>query len=152
MTGWAGISPVRFVDRDMFMHFCGGGISHTSTQAETDVFKTNHKNLDIQSQQDQNDALDIEEEEEMGVKKMDRNELLSVEIEIISEGGNARDEAGEEVDQEGELLDWELMDYGYKPEIGSDENNKEEEDREAGEEDYTTIDKFKLGVLEYADY
>ena len=36
------------------------------------------------------------------------------------------------------------------PESGSDEDNEEEEDTEAGEEDYTTIDE--LGVLEYANY
>ena len=32
------------------------------------------------------------------------------------------DEAGEEVDQEGELKDSELKDYGYEPESESDED------------------------------
>ena len=62
------------------------------------------------------------------------------------------DEAGEEVDQQGELKDLELKDYGYEPESESDEDwdNEEGEDSEAEEEDDTTINK--LGELGYAEY
>jgi hypothetical protein len=116
------------------MCFRGDGIGHTSTRAETDAFKTDHDDLDIQSQQDRNDASQAhtEEEEESGDEEMNRNELPSFDIEMIIEG------AQEEVDHEGELLEWELMDYGYEPEIESDEDSDDEEEedsREAGEED-----------------
>jgi hypothetical protein len=137
----------------MFMRFRGGGIGHTSTRAETDVFKTDRDDLDIQSRQDQNDALDMDEEEDLGDEEM--NELPFIDIEMIIEGAKANNEAGEEVDQEGELTDSELKDYGYyesESELESDEDsdNEEGEDREAGEEDDTTIDE--LGVLGYGDY
>jgi hypothetical protein len=82
------------------------------------------------------------------------NELPFIDIEMIIEGAKANNEAGEEVYQEGELTDSELKDYGYEleSELESDEDsdNEEGEDREAGEEDDTTIDE--LGVLGYGDY
>lgn len=40
------------VDRDMFMRFHGGEIGHNLTRAEMNTFKTDHDDLDIQSQQD----------------------------------------------------------------------------------------------------
>ena len=33
------IFGLRFVDRDMMMRFCGGGVGHFSTQAASDTFK-----------------------------------------------------------------------------------------------------------------
>ena len=135
----------------MFMRFRGGGVGHTSIRAETDVFKTDRDDLDVQSRQDQNDALHMEEEEDLGDEEM--NELPLIDIEMILEGANATDEAGEEVDEEDELKESELKDYGYEPESeDSDENpdNEEGEDSEAGEEDDTTVDE--LGVLGYADH
>ena len=38
----------RFVNRDMVMHYRGGGIGHKSTQRATDFFKTDHHPLDIE--------------------------------------------------------------------------------------------------------
>ena len=67
-----------------------------------------------------------------------------MDIERIIEGAEANDEAGEEVDREGELKDSELKDYGYEPESESDEDsdNEEGEDSEAGEDDDTIIDEL----------
>ena len=134
----------------MFMRFHGGGVGHTSTRAETDVFKTDHNDLDLQSQEDRNDELDMEEEEYLGDEGI--NNLPLINIEMIIEGAKANDEAGQEVDQDGELKDSDLKDYGYELESESDgdSDNKEGEDSEAGEEDDTTINE--LGELGYAEY
>jgi hypothetical protein len=137
----------------MFMRFRGGGIGHTSTRAETDVFKTDRDDLDIQSRQDRNDALDMDEEEDLGDEAREINELPFIDIEMIIEGAKANNEAGEEVDQEGELMDSEVKDYGYESEseLETDEDSdNDSEEGEAGEEDDTTIDE--LGVLGYGDY
>jgi hypothetical protein len=116
------------------MHFRGGGIGHTSTRAETDVFKTDRDNLDIKSRQDRKDALHTEDEDSCD-EEMNRSDI---DIDMIIEGAAEGDgEVGKELDQDGELLISELMDYGYEPEIETDEesDNEEEEDREAGEEE-----------------
>jgi hypothetical protein len=135
----------------MMMRFRGGGVGHMSTRAATDTFKIDRDDLDIQAQQARN-----EEEEELDDEEM--NELPrpgNVDIETIIEGANAED--GAEVDELEKLSESELNDYGYEPEIESDEDNDseddeeaEEDDREAGEEDDTAVDE--LGVLGYADY
>jgi hypothetical protein len=111
------------------MRFRGGGIGHT----ETDVFKTDRDNLDIKSWQDRKDALHMEEKDSCD-EEMNRSDM---DIDMIIEGGKGEGEVGEELDQDGELLILELMDYGYEPEIETDEesDNEEEEDREAGEEE-----------------
>ena len=96
----------------------------------------------------------MEEEEEISDKEMNGNESArpsNIDIERIIEGVNAEDKV--EIDEEGELLESELIDYGYEPEIESDEDKEEpeeEEDRDIGEEDDTTIDE--LAILGYADY
>lgn len=122
----------------MFMRFRGGGVGHTSTRAATDTFKSDRDGLDIQSRQARNEAFNVEDEEAIG----------DDDVEATIEGANAED-----FDQEGELSESELIDYGYEPENESDEDEEEpedEEDRDAGEEDDTTIDE--LGILGYADY
>jgi hypothetical protein len=115
------------------MRFRGGGIGHTSTRAETDVFKTDRDNLDIKSRQDRKDTLHTEEEDSCD-EEMNRSDM---DIDMIIEGAKGEGEVGEELDQDGELLILELKDYGYEPEIETDEesDNEEEEDREAGEEE-----------------
>ena len=123
-------------------------------RAATDAFKTDHDDLDRQSQQAWNEASNVEEEEEIGDEEMNGNESArpsNNDIERIIEGANAEDEV--EIDEEGELSESELIDYGYEPEIESDEDEEEpeeEEDRDVGEEDDTTIDE--LAILGYADY
>ena len=138
----------------MMMRFRGGGVGHTSMRAATDAFKTDRDDLDRQSRQARNEASNVEEEEEIGDEEMNGNESVrpsNIDIERIIEGANAEDKV--EIDEEGELLESELIDYGYEPEIESDEDEEEpeeEEDRDVGEEDDTTIDE--LAVLGYADY
>jgi len=138
----------------MMMRFHGGGVGHTSTWAATDAFKTDRNDLDRQSRQARNKASNVEEEEEIGDEEMNGNESArpsNIDIERIIEGANAEDEV--EIDEEGELSESELIDYGYEPEIESDkdeEEPEEEEDRDVGEEDDTTIDE--LAILGYADY
>ena len=138
----------------MMMRFCGGGVGHMSTQAATDAFKTDRDDLDRQSRQARNEASNVEEEEEIGDEEMNGNESArpsNNDIERIIEGANAEDEV--EIDEEGELSESELIDYGYEPEIESNEDEEEpegEEDRDIGEEDDTTIDE--LAILGYADY
>ena len=125
-----------------------------STRAATDNFKTDRDDLDRQSWQAQNEASNVEEEEEISDEEMNGNESArpsNIDVERIIKGANAEDKV--EIDEEGELSESELIDYGYEPEIESDkdeEEPEEEEDRDVGEEDDTTIDE--LAVLGYADY
>ena len=67
----------------------------------------------------------------------------------VNNESNAEDMDGEgdiegDVDEEAKLSDSEMVDYGYEPEIESDDEEVDD-DREAGEEDATAVD-------DYADY
>ena len=117
------------------MHFCGGGVRHSSMQAATDIFKNDQDSLDKKSQQVRKEA-NAEEDEATGEDEMD------------TEGLGGESEREEEVDKE--VSELELVDYGYQLESESEEEEEEEEDREAGKEDNTTVDE--LGILGYADY
>ena len=41
------MTPNRFADWDLMMHFQGGGVGHKSTQKATDFFKSDHNHLDV---------------------------------------------------------------------------------------------------------
>ncbi|KAF8810798.1 hypothetical protein BYT27DRAFT_7253415 [Phlegmacium glaucopus] len=130
---WVQYYVNMFVDRDMIMRFRGGGVGHLSTRAATDIFKNDRDSLDKKSQQSRKEP----NMEEDGEDEMD----------TADSGGESE---REEVDEEGQVSESELFDYGYQLESESEEEEEEEEEREAGEEDDTTIDE--LGTLGYADY
>ena len=54
----------RVVDRDMFMHFTGGGIGHLSTQVSTQVFEDEIQSLwgmaIVEEHTDDNDSSDMD--------------------------------------------------------------------------------------------
>ena len=119
----------------MIMCFRGGSIGHSSTRAATDIFKDDRDDLDIVSQRRRKEPqTDLNAEEDDGV---DVDEMST---EILD--GERDTEAV--IDEEGQLSDSELVDYGYEPEIESDDEEVDD-DREAGEEDATAVD-------DYADY
>jgi hypothetical protein len=119
----------------MIMRFRGGGVGHTSTRAATNVFKTDRDILDLEShhgRQEQYAPSNVEEEEG------NEDNVMDVEGSVAGE-----------VDEENELSESELDDYGYERE-GESESEGDEENRDVGEEDDTTIDE--LGALGFAEY
>ena len=119
------------------MRFRGGGVGHSSTRAATDTFKNDRDNLDITSQRAQRNS-----EPPTHSNMEEDDDELEDEMPVIDE---ERDVEGD-IDEDGQLSDSEVVDYGYEVESELDE---EEEDREAGEEDDTT---GELGTLGYAEY
>ena len=139
----------RFVDRDMFMRFRGGGVGHAATRAATDAFKTDRDDLDIQSQEARNEAFNLEQEEEMAEEELNENEMVrgpNIDIDAIPDG--AEDDIEEE---EGELSEGELLDYSYEREIDSDDEEGEEEGREEDDEEEAD-DELTIEELEELGY
>lgn len=64
MTCIAHLPFARFVDRDMFMRFRGGGIGHKSTQERTQVFEQQSHVLPPEDDEIVVDGIDSEEEPE----------------------------------------------------------------------------------------
>ena len=120
----------------MIMRFRGDGVGHTSTRAATNVFKGDRDILDMKFPHDAlpaTESTNVEEQDE--------------DMDITAE-----DLEGE-MDEDGDLSESEVVDYGYGPEGDSgedDEVEEEQEDGEVGEEDDMTIDE--LDMLGYADY
>jgi hypothetical protein len=84
----------RFVDRDMFMRFRGGGIGHKSTQERTRVFE---KQTHVLPREDDEvpvvDGVNSEEEPEDSEEENDDDELMGDEAGGDEMGGG---EDGEE--------------------------------------------------------
>jgi hypothetical protein len=121
------------------MRFRGGGVGHLSTRAASDIFKNDRDELDIPSQGARKEPPthpNTVTDEDDGMVEDDMNaENLDGELER---------EIEDKVDEEVQLSDSEVVDYGYELESDSDE---EDDDREVGEEDDTSI-----GELGYGDY
>jgi hypothetical protein len=129
----------------MIMRFRGGGVGHTSTRAATDIFKNDRDILDMKSHQARKEQyapapLNVEEEE----VNEDHDDNMEAEDSELEAG------EGHEVDEEDELSESELVDYGYESEGKSEWEEEEWENRDVGEEDNSTIDE--LGALGYAEY
>ena len=135
----------------MLMRFCGGGVGHSSTRAATDSFKNDRDQLDKISQQHRKDSH-IQRNTDTGMEESDSNGIDHNDNEMNTEMSTGERKIDGEVDEESELSESELIDYGYEPEgdleLYSDEDD---DDRESGEEDDTTVEEF--GSLEdYGDY
>ena len=66
----------------------------------------------------------------------------------VNNESNAEDMDGEgdiegDVDEEAKQSDSEMVDYGYEPEIESDEEEANDVNQEAGEEDDIAIDEYE---------
>jgi hypothetical protein len=136
----------------MLMRFRGGGVGHSSTRSATNSFKIDRDQLDMILQQIRKDSnTQRHPNMEEGDSDHDGTDHDVIEMDVEKSAGEREIEG--EVDEECQLSESELVDYGYEPdsELGSDEDSEEDDDdREAGEEDDTTVDE--LGVLGYADY
>ena len=150
------------------MRFRGGGVGHTSTRAATNVFKADRDVLDMKSGQNTGALTDPEpfnveerDDEDMAEDIVeDMAEVIAENmVEDIAENmaeGMAEDflvDAEAEIDDEGDLSDSELVDYGY--ELGDSDSEEdgagdEEDDDVRGEEDDAIRDE--LDELGYADY
>ena len=153
------------------MRFRGGGVGHTSTRAATNVFKADRDVLDMKSGQNTGALTDPEpfnveerDDEDMAeivedmaediVENMaeDMAENMAEDMaEVMAEDFLVEAEA--EIDDEGDLSDSELVDYGY--ELGDSDSEEdgagdEEDDDVRGEEDDAIRDE--LDELGYADY
>jgi len=140
----------RFVDRDMFMRFRGGGVGHAATRAATDTFKTDRDDLDIQSREARNEAFNLEQEEEMAEEELNENEMArgpNIDIDAIPDG--AEDDIEEE---EGELSEGELLDYSYEREIDSDDEEEGEEDDREEDDEEEVGDELTIEELEELGY
>lgn len=132
------------------MRFRGGGVGHSSTRSATDSFKIDRDRLDMISQQLRTES---NTQRHSNMEEGDSDGTDHDDIEMNAEKSAGEREIEGEVDEECQLSESELVDYGYEldSELGSDEDSEEDDDdREAGEEDDTTVDE--LGVLGYADY
>ena len=130
----------------MIMRF-QGGIGHMSTRAATDVFKNDH---DIRDSHWAWYVLNVQDE-----NSEDGKDLEDGAMDADGSGAGDSGEAGEagevRVDRdEDELSESELVDYGYEQEDESVADSEEEENRDMGEEDDTTINE--LGAPSYAEY
>ena len=162
----------------MIMRFRGGGVGHTSTRAATNVFKADRDVLDMKSGQntgaltdpgpepfnveerdDEDMAEDIVEDMAEVIAENMVEDIAENMVEDIAENmaeGMAEDflvDAEAEIDDEGDLSDSELVDYGY--ELGDSDSEEdgagdEEDDDVRGEEDDAIRDE--LDELGYADY
>ena len=101
----------------MVMRFRGGGVGHASTRAATDVFKKDRDAMDINSR-DARQKEYVEAQEGEG-----NDELADSEADSVDDQG----------DDDDDLSESELVDYGYEKE--SDEEESEEEEEEAGSDD-----------------
>ena len=124
------------------MCFHGGSVGHSSSQAATDTFKNDCNALDIvllQARKVQQTHSDME----VG----DSVDTLADDDGVFFDDGEEEMEG--DVDEEAQLSESELVDYRYGQESESEEA-EDDNDRESGEEDDTTIDE--LATLGYADY
>jgi hypothetical protein len=121
-------------------HHRGGSVGQLSTRAVSDIFKNNRDELDITSQGARKEPPthpNTVTDEDDGMVEDDMNaENLDGELER---------EIEDKVDEEDQLSDSEVVDYRY--ELESDPDEEEDDDREVGEEDDTSI-----GELGYGDY
>lgn len=120
----------------MIMRFRGGGVGHTSTQAATNIFKSDRDNVIIESQKArrrefQSGPLIIEAEVSEGEGDIG-----------MTDGLDAEDLEEGEVDEENDASESELVDYGYGSDGESSDEGQEEEDR----------DDMELDVLGYTDH
>ena len=122
------------------MRFRGGGVGHTSTRAATNVFKADRDVLDMKSHQGH-------QELEQAAPHVAEPSNFEEEQDEEESTNMVADDSEDEINEEGQLSESELVDYGYE---GEDESDSEEEGNGGGEEDDTTIDE--LDVLGYADY
>jgi hypothetical protein len=90
----------RFVDRDMFMRFRGGGIGHKSTQERTRVFEQQSHVLPPEDDVPVVDGVDSEEEPEESEEENDDDGLMGDEAGGDEMGGG---EDGEEPWDEDEI-------------------------------------------------
>ena len=106
-----------------------------STRAATDIFKDDRDTLDIESRrarQKECAPTNVEEEE-------DYDDIYMDSASDLGKGS----EAGEAEDEEDELSESELVDYGYE------EEDEDEEHGDMGDDD-TIIEED--GALDFADY
>jgi hypothetical protein len=127
----------------MIMRFLGGGVGHTSTRAETNVFKADRDVLDMKSHPSHQERAGLPLTEPSNVEEERDDEMDNI---IVTEDS----EAEIEPDEDGELSESELVDYGYELEGESDLDSEEDEDGESGEDSDMMIDE--PDVLGYADY
>jgi hypothetical protein len=128
----------RFVDWDMLMRFCGGGVGHKSTWSATDQFLTDRDTLD----------------KEYAAGQQEKDESLE-ECEV--DGPSDDDSKPNEPDGDVESTDSdsygsdEEYDYGYARRVSDDEseeeNNGEVDIDEDGEGGWEDIDGLGFGDL-----
>lgn len=125
------------------MRFRGGGVGHSSTRAATDTFKNDRDGLDMISQQARKEPRTHPNMEENNGTDDDGMD----ELEEISDG--EREIEGQ--DDEDQLSESELVDYGYELE-GESEEEDDDDDREPGELEEDNMIVNELGTLGYAEY
>ena len=149
---------------DMIMRFRGGGVGHTSTRAATNVFKANRDVLNMKSGQNTGaltapEPFSVEEREDEDMAEAMVEDMAEDMPENMAEdmaedmAENFLLDAEADIDDEGELSESELVDYGYALDDSDSEEDgagDEEDDDERGEEDDAIIDE--LDELGYADY
>ena len=101
------MTPNRFADRDLMMHFRGGGVGHKSTRAATDFFKSDHDHLDVQQKSLTDEEEEVNEETvmvEAGLEgyaaQSDEEEHYGYQLREDSDDENSQEDDGEELDDE----------------------------------------------------
>ena len=127
---------IRFVDRDMMMHFRGGGVGHKSTRTATDMFKWDWHRLDVDNRADDSDAMEVDEEPDGRLNEMQQDGHASGEFYQANEDGGASEDD---------------LDSEEKLEEDSDEEENSDEEEDSDEEDGEQ-DELKQHILSYMLY
>jgi hypothetical protein len=100
---------IRFVDRDMVMRFMGGGIGHKATNAFTQAFAREARNLSMNDDPPDDENLGEDKDEEAGDSEVEDYGYV---IESEAEQGHGDEEDAEDEDLGGEDGEepWEMND------------------------------------------
>ncbi|KAG1838714.1 hypothetical protein DFJ58DRAFT_733659 [Suillus subalutaceus] len=116
---WTFLYVNMFVDRDMMMHFCGGGVGHKSTWQATNWFLSDQFNDEMDDMEIEDAEFDSDEGELHGDAEMEDTEIEGAE----QPGLDSDEEADED----------EIEEYGYDS-IEELEESDENEDEDGGDD------------------
>ena len=115
-----------FVDRDMFMRFCGGGVGHKSTREATNCFLADRDMLDIPN------LVPEEEPGDAGDDEIERCDGVNDDEDICGSEGEDGDDVWVDID--------EVEDFGYS-QLTDDESGE-------GSDDEQDVDDVQLNGAE----
>lgn len=124
-----------FVDRDMFMHFHGGGVSHKSIRSTTQIFRNDHNPLDCVAPSDNADSKEDEEASEGDEEASKGDEEGAAEGDEEGAAKGAIDEGIIDQDED-KVGESEMEEFGYgRLDQEEDDTDSDEDDSGSNNED-----------------